>query len=79
MIEAAPTDFSLFEQVDLKTTHVFGCGRLQRLAEKLGESSHVIGVGIDGRLGLVADLHVLGHPFGDRRESLLIGSHAERL
>ena len=45
---------------------------IQRSAEVFAEPLDVVGVGIDGPLGQIADQHVFGHPLGDRGQGAFL-------
>ena len=47
--------------------------------KQLAELAGVVGVGIDGGLCQMPDLHVVGHALGDGCESVLKGGHRETL
>ena len=41
----------------------------------LGEAIHVVGVGVDGAKGHVAEQHIFSHSLGDGGKTLLKWSH----
>lgn len=48
---------------------------VERFFNKVGKPSDVVGVGIDGGIGHVADHQIFGEPLGDFASSLFVGRH----
>jgi hypothetical protein len=61
--------------VELEGSNVFAGRRIERFFDKVGELADVVGVGIDGGVGQMADHHVFGQPPSDRAGAFLVGRH----
>ncbi len=61
--------------MQLEGSNVFRGYPLERFLGEVGEASHMVGVGIDGGLGQVANLQVFGQSLRDGTRTFSEGSH----
>ena len=66
---------SLYAFWELILANLFRSQLIGRLAKELAELVDVIGVGVDGTVGEVSQLHIFGHALDVRVESSLVRRH----
>ena len=79
MIERAVGDLLGLDQVKLEVSNVFRVCAVDRFIGKVGKPLHVVGLGINGCLGHVANHQVFGKPLGDGAIAFLVGHHVVAL
>ena len=75
LVEGTPGNLLFIDQIELIITNVLQSQLVGRLAEVGAELIDVIGVGVDGAVGEVADAHIFGHALDVGVAASCKGSH----
>jgi hypothetical protein len=75
LVEGTPGRLLFVDKMNLILSDLLGPEFLDGLAEELAEFIDVVGVGVDGVGGQIADLHVLDHALDVGVQSFVERSH----
>ena len=79
MVEGTPGNFLFIDQIKLIIANLLQSQPVGRLTEESAELIDMIGVGVDGAAGEVADAHIFGHALDVSVAASCQGSHAWNL